>query len=405
MHLCIVPFWPQLTRKEDIPVPDLTSPLQPSQWILNRAARASKNGLADTLFSAEECAGVRALYTSQPGYAPTPLHRLPALAAILGIGELLLKDESSRLGLNAFKIAGVFYAVQRLLAQGSLQPGSVVACATDGNHGRAVAHMARKCGLGAHIFMHEDSVRARVKAIQGEGAEVVLVEGNYDDSVKEATRVAEQNGWVIISDTAWPGYETIPRDIMTGYSMILEEVAAELKNKLADVVLVQAGVGGLVASVACWLKLKYGPQRPFLISCEPHAAACVLESVRAGRRTKVHGKLDSEMAGLSAGEVSLNAWPSIAAGVDACISINDQKAESAMRLLAHPVNGDPAVISGESGACGIAALMSIMQDEDIVSLRRAARLGASSRVLVINTEGATDPENYRRIVGETARVV
>jgi diaminopropionate ammonia-lyase len=367
------------------------------RYFLNPTARSTPQ---TGLFEPVEYQQVLEFFRSEPRLQPTPLHRLPHLAAALGIGELLVKDESSRLGVNSFKIVGVSYAMARLLMEGTFKKHSAVACATDGNHGRAVARLARMFGLEAHIFVHHGTVSARTKAISDEGAHVVLVDGNYDDSVREATEKAELNGWLIVSDTSWPGYEVIPRNIMAGYTKILDEASAQWGHCAPDIVLVQAGVGGLLCAVASWFCYRYGKLRPYVISCEPKEAACALESACAGEPVTIPGRLGTIMAGLSAGRLSSIAYPVIAGTVDAFVAIEDEWSERAMRCLARPQGDDLSVVAGESGACGLAALLAILEDKKLAPVKHSSSLSSASRVMIINTEGATDPVNYTRIVGQ-----
>ena len=330
---------------------------------------------------------------------PTPLRRLTRLASANGLSDILLKDESERWGLNAFKILGVAYAIDRLLKEERVSRGSVVVCATEGNHGRAVARVAQRNGLEARVYMSRQAVAARVSAIEQEGATVVIVEGNYDDAVRQSAIDAERNGWTIVSDTAWPGYEEIPRWIMAGYMRLLDEARSQWSPEPPpDVVLVQGGVGGLSCAVVSWLCHRYGSQRPFTIVCEPASAACHLESARAGAPVSLPGPFNTIMAGLRAGEVSSIAWPTIAAAADAFVAIEDDICVEAVRALARPISDDPIVVAGPSGACGVGSLLAILGDETLQPLREAADLTADSRVLAINTEGATDPELHDRIV-------
>jgi diaminopropionate ammonia-lyase len=365
-----------------------------SRFVLNPTAR---NAGPDTgLFTSQEIAEVAQFRRALPGYRPTPLRNLGGYARELGIGGLLVKDESSRMGLNAFKIAGVAYAAHRLRSSGALKPDSVLACATDGNHGRAVAHIARQLKLHAKIYIHKGASPARVQAIRNEGANVTIIDGNYDDSVRQIARDAQQHGWTIVSDTAWPGYERVPRDIMAGYTILMVEAAAQW-GEPPDVIFVQAGVGGLAGAVASWMLQTFGADRPFLVCCEPENAACVLESVRAGHPANLQGSLDTIMAGLSCGVVSSIAWPPLLRSLDACVAISDDECRAAVRKLAYPSVGDPPITAGESGACGVASLAAIMSCDDLRPVREALRLNSNSRVVAINTEGATDPEAYRQI--------
>lgn len=367
-----------------------------NRYFLHPVARVNRP--SPGLFGADEYEAVLNFHRRRETPA-TPLLRLSGLARTLGVGEILLKDESQRSSLQAFKLLGVEYAVWRLKETRGWSGTSGLVCATDGNHGRAVAHVARTYGCPARIYVPAYTVRSRIQAIQNEGAEVIIVDQGYDAAVLEAARFAKREGATIVSDTSWPGYEEVPRWIMAGYMQIINEAAGQwLPEKPPDVVLVQVGVGGLACAVVSWLCHHYGQGRPFLIACEPAGAACLLESFRAGKRVQLEEPLPTIMAGLRCGHVSLIAWPALAEAVDACVAIEDHYAEQAMQLLASPRGGDAAVQAGESGACGLATLLAILQDASLRPVREAAGVQAMSRILVLNTEGATDPQLYHRIV-------
>ncbi|MGI8837072.1 MAG: diaminopropionate ammonia-lyase [Pyrinomonadaceae bacterium] len=368
-----------------------------SQYFLNPTARSGPANPG--LFDAEEYRQVNAFFHAQP----TPLWHLPGLASEAGVRDILVKDESERFGLNSFKILGVSYAIDRLMRKGHINKGSVLVCATEGNHGRAVARAARENGFDAKIYVPADAVNARVEAIEREGAQVVMVDGAYDDAVRVLACDTRSNRWTIVSDTSWPGYEEIPRWIMAGYTRLVMEAESQWSPEPPpDLVFVQAGVGGLACAVASWLCHRYGAARPFIIACEAVTATCLLDSARAGNPVIVRGPFDTIMAGLRCGEVSPLAWPTIAAGVDAFVSIDNVQSAKAMRALAHPVNHDPVIVAGASGACGVAALVALLEDERLQAVREASGVSGRSRVLVINTEGATDPELYLRITGRDA---
>lgn len=364
-----------------------------SQCLINWNSRADPNCAG--LFEAEEYRLVNDFFSSQPDSYPTPVLHLRGLASELGIGDILLKDESSRFGLTSFKILGVSYAVGRLLGDGRLADDSVLVCASEGNHGRAVARVAAENKLGAKIYVASDTSPTRIEVIEKEGAEVIVVDGNYDDAVKQAARAARQHGWQVISDTSWPEYEEIPRWIMAGYTQLMTEAEMQWSpDPPPDVVFVQAGVGGLACAVVSWLCQRYGTKRPFVIVCEPVSAACLLESSRAGKPVTLNGPFNTIMAGLRCGEVSPIAWPTLAGVVDAFVSVDDEQCTSAMRILAHPSSDDPVVAAGAAGACGLSGLLAIVQGERLRSVRGASGLNTQSRVLAINTESATDPEGY-----------
>lgn len=347
--------------------------------------------------------------------APTPLHAMPALARELGIGALWLKDEGHRLGLGSFKALGGAYAVARLvLEEAERRLGRAVdvselrapevraaaatltfACATDGNHGRSVAQGAASAGARAVIFVHGGVSDARVEAIARFGAEMVRVAGTYDDSVVEAARVATERGWTIVSDTSWDGYERIPGLVMQGYTVMLRE-ALDAMGEVPTHVFVQAGVGGVAAAVAAHLVDAFGEARPTMVVVEPSRAACVLASARAGRPVKIpHGE-PTVMAMLECYAPSPLAWRILARAADAFITVEDDDAVATMNRLARPRDGDPPVVSGESGAAGLAGLVRVAGD---ARARADVRLGADARVLLFVTEGATDPARYRELVG------
>ena len=357
-----------------------------------------------------------------PGYAPTPLVALPALAGELGLASLHIKDESARFGLGAFKALGASYAVYRFVSRAlqqqhgvTLDPAAFLAggtsalpamtfcTATDGNHGRAVAWTARQLGQKAVIFVPGNTVSARIEAIRGENAEVVVVDGNYDATVRRAAADAAQYGWQVISDTAYPGYMEIPTWIMQGYTTLFHEADAQLLAAGApapDVVLLQAGVGGLLCAGAMHLQSRHQP-RPVIVSVEPTDADCLLESIESvdGSPQEALGAQNSIMAGLNCGLPSLVAWPIIRATVAAFLAVDDTWAELAMRRLYAARSGDARVISGESGAAGLAGLMAICTDPALAEVRgRLGLLGRRAHVLLVSTEGATDPAGYARIV-------
>lgn len=316
------------------------------------------------MFHAEEYAAVDGFYAQS---TPTPLHTL---------GNVLIKDESSRLGLNAFKILGVRYAVAQLKRQGLIGSDTVLCCATDGSHGRAVARSATMMGLRSHIYLPKHSLPHRIDKIANEGGEVHVVEGNYDDAVRQAAADAGQNGWLVVSDTAWPGYEEIPRWIMCGYTRLMSECAQQWTAP-PDVVIVQAGVGGLAAAVASWLAHRFGQWRPYLICAQAANSPCIVEAARNGSPRRLEGSLETVMDCLSAGEASHTAWPVLSSVVDAYVMVEEQHAIDAVAYLKQH-----GVQSGYAGACGMAALLHLPP-----AVREAAQLSDASRMLMFVTEG------------------
>ncbi|MBX3143301.1 MAG: diaminopropionate ammonia-lyase [Trueperaceae bacterium] len=353
--------------------------------------------------------------------APTPLHPLPGLAAKLGLGALHVKDEGQRLGLGSFKALGGAYALMilvleeaarvlgRFVADEELLSPEVravasrltFACATDGNHGRSVAQGARLVGARSVIFVHAGVSQERVDAIASFGAEMRRVNGGYDDSVREAARVSEEQGWTVISDTSWPGYERIPGLVSQGYTLLVRETLAQLSEPPTHVFL-QAGVGGFAAGVAGHLALVLGDRRPHVSVVEPERAACVYASAEAGRPVTVDSPRSTIMAMLECHEPSVIALRVLDRVADGFMQVSEDEPPVAMRLLAEPLPGDPAVVAGESGCVGLAGLLHVLGDP---ALAERIGLGTMARVLVINTEGATDPPLYERIVGRSPREV
>lgn len=358
---------------------------------------------------------VQRFLRERDNHAETPLHRLDALASSLGVASIYVKDESFRLGLNSFKALGGSYAVIRLVLEEAskafgrsvdveeLQSADVrrvagamtVGCATDGNHGRSVAMGARMVGARAVIFVHSGVTDERVEAIRKCGAEIIRVEGSYDDSVAEAERVCAENGWIVVSDTSWPGYERIPGLVMQGYLALLAEAVREWPEAPTHV-FVQAGVGGLAAAVAGHFAARFGAERPRFVVVEPDRAACIFESAKAGRPLKIEHGEPTIMAMLECYEPSLVAWRVLSRAADAFMTIGEEDAAETMRVLADPKGSDPAIVAGESGAAALAGLRAALQDPEAV---QALGLDRSSRIFVINTEGATDQARYSAIVG------
>ena len=334
-------------------------------------------------------------------YKATPFHSLDQIAIELGIGSLLLKDESHRFGLNAFKGLGASFAMHHWLASHDVSGDAVFTTATDGNHGRAVAWMARQLGFRAVIFMPSDSVPARIDAIQNEGAKIVLVDEGYDVAVRLALRAAETEGWIVIQDTATIGYTEVPEWIGAGYWTMARELEPEVhgaERPQIDLVLLHAGVGTWPAAMTQYYWHRYGERRPRLVVVEPIEAACVLASAHARQVAPATGSLHTIMAGLNCGIPSTTAFDVLQHSVDAFMTIPDRWAEMAMTRLA---DVDPPVIAGESGAASVAGLMALMRDATYAPVRDHLGLGSQSRVLVWSTEGATDPAGWERVVGRT----
>jgi len=333
----------------------------------------------------------KAVITGWEGYAPTPLRPLDAMAKALDVEAVLLKDESLRFELMSFKALGGAYAVE-LLARERGAAGLTVTCATDGNHGRAVAWGAKRAGVRAVIFVHETVSQGRVDAIASFGAEVRRVPGTYDDAVRHSAEVAAREGWQIVSDTSWPGYDDVPRHVMQGYAVLADEILEAEPHPTH--VFVPGGVGGLAAGVLSWLWELRGPDRPVFVVVEPDKAACLFLSAERGQPTTFPGDLDTIMAGLACGEPSMLAWAILGPGTDAFMTITDDAVAQMMRSLA-----EEHIVSGESGATAVAGFHHAARDH---AMRDALCLGPHARVVCLSTEGATDPDIYRSIVGRSA---
>lgn len=331
-----------------------------------------------------------------PDYAPTPLTELPALAAELGVGRVFVKDESSRLGLPAFKALGASWAVQRVLddrAASSAAPGPVtLVTATDGNHGRAVARMARLLGQQAHVFVPQGVHPAAVAAIAAEKAEVTEVSGSYDEAVRLAAETAAAPDAVLVQDTAWPGYEQIPGWIVEGYSTLCAEIDEQLTAEGVvegpDLVAVPVGVGSLAQAVLTHYRSRPCGHAPALLSVEPEAAPCVLESLTRGEPVSVTTG-ETTMAGLNCGTPSSIAWPYLHGGLDAAVAIDD--ADSARAA------GDLAAFGVSSGPCGaatLAGLRAALTGTGTEERRSELGLGSDSVVVLLSTEGtAANPHS------------
>ncbi len=395
------------------------------KWVMNRMPASEDENLS--VMSLDNVAKARAFHRSFPQYAVTPLANLAGMAEQLGLGGLYIKDESYRFGLNAFKVLGGSFAMARYIAE---QTGrDIASCdfayltseqlqrdfgqatfftATDGNHGRGVAWAANRLGQRAVVHMPKGSTKTRFDNIAKEGAEVAIEELNYDDCVRLAAKeAAETEHGVIVQDTAWEGYEKIPSWIMQGYGTMAVEAAEQLRQLEADRpthVFVQAGVGSLASAMVGYFVNRFPSCPPKFVIMEAGAADCLYQGALAadGDPRIVGGDLQTIMAGLACGEPNTIGWDILRNHADAFISCPDWVAARGMRMLAAPVQGDPAVVSGESGAVGAGVIATLMGDDAYAELREALELGSDSRVLLFSTEGDTDPERYREIVWDGA---
>ena len=359
---------------------------------------------------------VRAFHQSFPMYAETPLAKLGNTAAMLGLGEIYVKDESHRFGLNAFKVLGGSYAMGKVLSErlhaqemsfGSLTSPEARAAlgnltfvtATDGNHGRGVAWSAKRFGFRSVVYMPKGTVAERLENIRREDADASITEFNYDECVRIASRQSKEKGWIMVQDTAWDGYEDIPRWIMQGYSTMALEAHRQLGKRPTHIFL-QAGVGSMAAAVAAFFACAWPGEKPVITIVEPNKADCFYRTARAndGARHFVTDDMDTIMAGLACGEPCSIAWDILSRIADHYISCPDYAAAQGMRLLGNPAKGDDRVISGESGASAFGCVAEIMSDPALAPICDALGLNRDSVCLFFSTEGDTDRANYRSIV-------
>ena len=397
---------------------------QPIQWAVNRMPKSDDRQLS--VMSLDCVDKARSFHSGFPQYSVTPLARLDGMAGYLGLAGLYVKDESYRFGLNAFKVLGGSFAMARYIA---VEMGKDVSeltydyltspafraafgqatffTATDGNHGRGVAWAANKLGQKAVVHMPKGSAKPRFDNIAKEGAQVTIEEVNYDDCVRmAAAEAAQTEHGVIVQDTAWEGYEEIPAWIMQGYGTMASESAQQLRQMSVNRpthVFVQAGVGSLAGAVVGYYANLFPNDPPKFVVMEAQAADCLYQGALAGDGSSriVTGDLATIMAGLACGEPNTISWDILRNHVTAFVSCPDWVSARGMRMLGRPVKGDPAVISGESGAVGMGLISALMEGDRYKDLREAIGLDRFSQVLMFSTEGDTDPENYRSIVWGT----
>ena len=389
------------------------------KWAMNTMPKTDDKNLP--IMSVEEVGKARAFHKSFPQYSVTPLVELKEMAEYLGLGKVMIKDESYRFGLNAFKVLGGSYAMARYIADEtgkdvSELPYNVLTSdqlkkefgqatffsATDGNHGRGVAWSANKLGQKSVIFMPKGSTLTRLNNIKAEGATATIETVNYDECVRmAAAAAAKTKHGVVVQDTAWEGYEKIPAWIMEGYGTMASE-ADEQYGERPTHIFVQAGVGSLAGAVVGYFSNRYKDNPPTMVVVEADAAACLYKGAAAGDGSIriVDGDMETIMAGLACGEPNITSWDILKNHVKCFIAAQDPVAARGMRMLAAPFKGDTPVTSGESGAAPFGALATIMTDAGCKELREQLGLNKDSKVLLFSTEGDTDPERYKNIVWE-----
>lgn len=391
------------------------------KWTVNEVPKSDDTYLE--LMSEANVQKANEFHKSFPQYTVTPLQKLSALASFLGVKNIYCKDESYRFGLNAFKVLGGSYAMGRYIAKElgrdiSELPYNVLSSdklreefgqatfftATDGNHGRGVAWAAKRLGQKAVVRMPKGTTKTRFDNIAKEGAVVTIEEVNYDDCVRMAAAEATQTEHgIIVQDTAWEGYEEIPSWIMQGYGTMVMEADRQLKEDGVERpthVFVQAGVGSLAGAVVGYFANKYKDNPPVMVVCEASAADCLYRSAveKTGKLVNVAGDLNTIMAGLACGEGNTIGWDILRNHVTVFASCPDWMSAKATRIYANPLDDDPHIVSGESGSVPLGLVYTALHDADASDLKEALKLDENSSVLVISTEGDTDPVRYREIV-------
>jgi len=367
-------------------------------------------------FANEQTANnISKFHSSLPNYIPTPLVKLSKLAKHLGIKEILVKDESHRFDLNAFKVLGASFAIakylgemlkqkedeltfQKIITEQSKYNHITFVTATDGNHGRAVAWAAKLFGCKSVVYMPKGSSLARLEAIKKYGAEASITSMNYDETVVYANQKAQEENWVLLQDTSWEGYEKIPLHIMQGYCTLVKEYMSQEQEIWPTHVFVQAGVGSLAAAILAHLCNITDRSIPKFIVVEPTGAPCLFESKKLDKLFTVKGDLPTIMAGLACGEPSHIGWDILKSATSAFLMCSDNVARRGMKVLGNPLEGDQRIVSGESGAVTLGALFDILSNKEFYRIKEELSLTKDSNVLLFSTEGDTDPDAYREIV-------
>jgi diaminopropionate ammonia-lyase len=395
----------------------------PVQWFDNRNYRPKTKILSvPEVIPPGQMKQIRSFHRQIPAFRMSPLLNLSNLADRLGLGGIWVKDESARLNQGSFKVLGGSYALYQIIKKRLGRENEeipfeeltskavkekigdlVFATATDGNHGRGIAWSASQLGFRSVIYVHKLTTLGRIRAIEQNGGEVVVVDGNYDDAVRQVFLDAGKNGWEVVSDTSWEGYESVPKWVMQGYTTMLFEVQEQLAGQgfsKPTHVFVQAGVGSLAAATIGFYHNLFGEEKPISVVVEPTKAACLYQSALFGdgKPHSVVGDLDTIMAGLACGDPNPIAWNVLSDCADFFTISPDYVAAKGMRVYGFPLSDDPDIISGESGAVTLGTLMYIMEYPGLEELRDRIGLNKDSQVLLINTEGNTSPEEFRDVV-------
>ena len=370
--------------------------------------------------SKENAEKARKFVETQEDYEITPLVSLEELSKLFGVKKIYVKDESKRMGLNAFKGVGVLYAVSELICKrfnldiekinfnDLLEPKLndqirklTFVAATDGNHGKGLAWVAKKLGCKCNIYMPKNTTNARIEAIENLGAKVIVTDVNYDDTLRTVIKEADKNAWIHVQDQAWEGYTEITNAISKGYSIIADEILEQMNNDSIDKpthIILQAGAGTFAFGIFGYFTNVFQENKPYMVVSESNNAACFYSSIEKGKLTKISGGLETVMAGLSVGEPNIVAWENLRTIVEGYASCSDNITARGMRVLSSPLKGDERIISGESGALGFGLFSMVCQSSEYRNIKEVMGINEKSVLLFINTEGDTDPESYRKIV-------
>lgn len=403
--------------------------IEPIEWIKNNNKKIDNSEIINKFFPAGISYAARNFHRQIKEYKITPLKNLAHLAMMINVGGVWVKDESQRLNLNSFKVLGGSFAIYNFLKKklelndkdislADLKSSEIksklgkikFAAATDGNHGMGMAWAAKQVGFDSIIYVHKNTTESRINSIKQNGAEVIIVDGTYDDAVRQATSDSKKNGWQVISDTSWEDYEDIPKWVMQGYTTMFSETQEQLAAQgiiKPTHIFVQAGVGALAASTIGYYRQIFAEDSPKFIVVEPTKAPCLFQSatIGDGKPHNFVGDLNTMMAGLACGDPSPIAWDVLRDFTDAFVISPDYVAAKAMRVYGVPLDGDPFIVSGESGAVTLGSLMFTMCLPEYDSLRKYLNINRDSQILLINSEGNTDPDDFRQIVWEGSNPV
>tara|TARA_Y100000590_G_scaffold23798_1_gene27176 strand:+ start:97 stop:1224 length:1128 start_codon:yes stop_codon:yes gene_type:complete len=363
-----------------------------SSFLKNKKNKFEKNGIFNILTQSDMDEAYKTI-SSWDNYFPTPLISLNKLSKELKLNKIFYKDESKRFHLKSFKALGGAYAVEKVTKGNK---NIVISTATAGNHGRSVAWGSKKLELKCKIFISEYVSEFRAQAMRNFGADVIRVNGNYDNSLKECIKKSKENNWQIVQDVAWLDYKLVPKLTMAGYSVMMKEISEQIKNQKISHIILQAGVGGMAAAMVAGIA-KYLDNVPKIIVVEPENAACVMESIKTGKIEKISIKKESIMGGMSCDKVSLLPWEILKNSISYCVTVPDNFISKTVKFLANGQFSNEKIIGGECSTPGIISLISLNNDAKI---KREINLNETSNILLFGCEGDADEELYQKLLTE-----